>query len=377
MTHEELFIVSRWAYSIGKPIIPDDEYNNLLRMFQKTKPDWEYVTRSWSSDPCPVELLKQVGREDLIKAIVLSDKTESIPSLNSWAEVNTFYGNMTPGKNYTISYKHDGWNVQATYYKGQLIDVSTRGRSTDAMDVSGLMEKLPKAIPVTQDRVKVIMECTCSFKLFDEMKVKFNNANPRSAVSTALAKPDYLTRLSLHAFDIIGEPVDNIFSTLMAWGFDVPMWDTVTNYEELIDAIKRFSVAFGEYNSPTDGLVVAEGANRRAIRVGPWEEPTYHSYVVGYEQSYGPHNISLKLKIRPVKTSKGTQNKLAITNVARIIQNDLQIGSPVAFNIVSAANADFNEKVTAMLQKEWEGNYEGYKAYIEREVHFNDRMDEH
>lgn len=374
MTDEERFILARWAYSVGQPIMPDAEYNNMLRMFQQLKPDWEYVTRSWSSDPCPVELLKSVGRTDLIKAIVLSDKTESIPSLNSWAEINAVYNKVGAKHNYTVSMKHDGWNVQATYYKGKLIDVSTRGRSTDAMDVSVLMEKLPQTIPVTEDKVRVIMECTCSFTLFEGMKQKFNNANPRSAVSTALTKPEYAARLSLHAFDIIGVPNVEIFPTLMKWGFDTPYWCEASDYTSLVEAVRKLSEAYYDYGSPTDGVVVAEGNLRHALRVGPWEEPTYHSYVTGYEQSYGPYTISFKLLIRPIHTSKGMQYRLPITNLARIINNELRIGSPVAFNIVSASNADINEEVTHMLQKQWYNNYEGYALRVEEEERYRGEM---
>ena len=48
------FILSRWAYSIGEPIITDPEYTVLLNAVKSEYPNSEYVNRSWSSDPCPV-----------------------------------------------------------------------------------------------------------------------------------------------------------------------------------------------------------------------------------------------------------------------------------------------------------------------------------
>lgn len=370
MTDERKFIIARWAYSVGKPIITDAEYTTLLRYFQETRPEWEYVTRSWSSDPCPTKILKEEGMEYLIEAITLSDKTESIPSLNSWKEVLDVYEHADFGAQPTISYKHDGWNVQATYYNGELVSVNTRGRSSDALDVSVLKPLYPQTIP-EKGKIKVIAECTVSTELFREMKQKFNNALERSAVRTALVNPEFACRLSIHAFDIIGLQGAPIFPTLQQWGFRVPSWEYVYSYNNLIDAIHKFDAGYGSYGFPTDGLVVANGRERYAIRVGNWEEPIYTSYVTGYEQSYGPYTISMKVLIKPVHTSKGMQMRIPLTNLSRIITNHLEIGYPIAFNTVSGAIADFNEEVTTRLRKQWEGKYDQYKSMIdEREEYY-------
>ena len=375
MTDEQKFIIARWAYSVGKPIISDAEYTTLLRYFESTRPDWEYVTRSWSSDPCPVELLKATGHTDLIEVITLTDKTESIPSLNNWKEVCDTFSNVSFDTPMTLSYKHDGWNVQATYYNGDLISVNTRGRSTDALDVSILKSIYPAKIPV-QGRVKVIGECTVSKSLFKDMKVKFGNVLERSAVRTALANSEYALKLSVHAFDIIGYECDSVLPTLQQWGFSVPTWEYVRSYDELVLAIKKFDNAYGAYEFPTDGLVVALGANRKAIRVGNWEEPTYQSYVTGYEQSYGPYTISMKVLIKPIHTSKGMQYRIPITNLARIVNNHLEIGYPISFNTVSGAIADFNENATKLLHRQYEGNYAAYRKMIDDREEIYDYMDD-
>lgn len=375
MTDESKFIIARWAYSVGKPIISDAEYTTLLRYFESTRPDWEYVNRSWSSDPCPVELLKAEGYADLIEVITLTDKTESIPSLNSWKEVNDTLAGATFSGPCTLSYKHDGWNVQATYYNGELVSVNTRGRSTDALDVSVLKPLYPKTIPV-MGRVKVIGECTVSKTLFKEMKAKFDNALERSAVRTALVHPEYACKLDVHAFDIIGYECDSVLPTLQQWNFRVPTWEYIHSYDELILAIKKFDSNFTSYDSPTDGLVIARGANKHAIRVGNWEEPTYQSYVTGYEQSYGPYTISMKVLIKPIHTSKGMQYRIPITNLARIVNNHLEIGYPIAFNTVSGAIADFNESATKLLHKQYEGDYATYRRMVDDREEIYDYMDD-
>lgn len=373
MTDKETYILARWSYSVGQPIYSDAEYNVMHSAMKDLYPDWEYVNRTWSEDPCPTELLKSIGREDLIYAIVLSDKTESIPSLNTWTDVRDTLNPLIRERLFTASMKHDGWNIQVTYYNGQIVGVFTRGRSSDAVDVTGLKSLMPETIPV-KGRVKVVGECTVSFALFREMKEKFNNALPRSAVSTALANPEYIKRLSFHAFDIIGYTPDDMFATLIQWGFKTPAYLYVDGKESVESVIGKLSEAHKTYPYPTDGIVFASGSYKRAVRVAAWEEPIYKSYITGYEESYGPYTISMKLAIRPVSTVKGKQYRLPITNLSRIIENNLKIGSPVAFRIVSGANADIDLDTTKLLHKQYYNRYTEFKALIDREETFRDSM---
>lgn len=94
MTDIVKYIIARWAYSVGQPIMSDAEYTVLDRAMKAKYPKNPYCLRSWSSDPCPVAMLREYGYPQLIRAVVLSDKTESIPSLNSLIEVRTMYESM-------------------------------------------------------------------------------------------------------------------------------------------------------------------------------------------------------------------------------------------------------------------------------------------
>ena len=375
MTDKELFIMSRWAYSVGKPIIDDAHYNKLREMFEATDRDWEYVNRTWSNDPCPVDLLKREGRTDLIEAVVIADKTESVPSLNNLYDVQTKYELYDYGTDSFVSYKHDGWNVQLTYYDGELIDLRTRGRSTDnAINVEAIRSILPSKIPLN-GRVRVIGECTCSSELFVAMKQIFGSASERSAVRTALTNPSFAVRLSFHAFNIISDDIhDNIFPTLISWGFKVPRWQPVSSYKELINLIQAMGDEVSKYPYPTDGLVMRKGSEMYAIRIGAWEEPIHESYVMGYEQSYGAHIISMKVAIYPKHTGKGVQRRLSVTNCKRIIENNLRVGYPIAFKFTSASYGDIDEEATRMLQNQWAGREHMFRFKIEQEEAIYDNL---
>ena len=363
MTNLNKFIIARWMYSIGEPIMSDAEYTLLLNTIQKTDPDNPYVHRSWSSDPCPVELLKEYGMEDAIRNIVLSDKTESIPSINDWGSLEAMYKDLD--EEATLSYKHDGWNVQASYYNGELVQFQTRGRSNDAMSVEILKHRVPKKIPALGRRT-VCMEATVSNENYKIVKAELNNRSQRGSVSSCLARSDYAKYIDLHAFSIIGdEQMLNPFPTLQEWGFQTVKWWIVHNYNELVEGIQNASRLVESYGSPTDGLVIRSSLTR-AIRVAAWEEPIYHSYVTGYDETYGMHRVGVKAKIKPIAMRNSTQRLVSCTNYQRIIDNNLQIGYPIAFRLSSMAIADLDAESTRLLQEEWEGRLEEYRALVDR-----------
>lgn len=362
LSDRDKFIVSRWAYSVGSPFISDAEYTSLLRAMTAVNPEDPYVQRSWSSDPCPTELLKSIGREDLIYKIVLSDKTESIPSLNTDWEVKSTLGSISGTG--TLSMKHDGWNIQVNYYNGEIALVTTRGRSCDAVDVTALRRYLPQTIPF-KGPCKVVLELTISKTNFKFCAQTFRNVSERSAVSTILSKPEYYHLLSFTAFDIHGVDLNGKvkFEVLKEWGFNVPMYFVVHNYDELMLALNQLSEAVNDYEQPTDGAVY-DGVMRRAIRLLAWEEPIYYSYVVKYLEQFGPYRISPSVIIYPILRKGSTQRQVSMTNWQRILEYNLQPGAPLAFRIASSATADFDEEATRLVHKEYEGRWEEFQKRV-------------
>lgn len=358
------FIVVRWAYSVGEMLVSNEEYTQLLDTVKVTNPDSEYLTRSWSSDPCPVKLLEAIGRCDLIHNVILSDKTESIPSLNTDLEVrNELCNVMSKG---TLSMKHDGWNIQANYFRGLRVNISTRGRSSDAIDVSALASMFPVRIPENEP-IKIVMELTCSKENYKFCRSMFGNVSERSAVSSLLARPEYYHLLSAHAFDVHGFNLEGRckFELLKEWGFETPEYYEVYTYEDILQYLKVLSDRSYTYGFPTDGAVY-DGEKRRAIRLLAWEEPIYRSYVIDYLEQFGPYRISPSVLIEPVYRKGYTQRRISMTNWQRIIDYNLQKGAPIAFRIASSATADFDEGTTRLLHEQWKGRWDEYKELIDQ-----------
>lgn len=373
---EDRYIISRWMYSIGKPIMSDGEYNSLHRYLKSQNKLPEYTERSWSSDPCPKELLTAYGLEDAIYEVKLLDKTESIESFTTKEEIDLFYTGMNNA--HVVSFKEDGFNIQATYYNNKPLKVHTRGRSTDAMDVSQLVDILPQNISLSGE-VKIVGELTLTHNNFEELKKLFPEkklTSQRAAVRTAIANKNAIHLLTFSAFDIIVEGEElhatKIYYLLNEWNFLTPEYRIVNSIEELYEAITIMSERVKSYPKPTDGLVVRADLSKvmRAIRVGYWREDVIYSYITGYDESFGPSRLGLKLKIRPIKLSNSTQSKVNVTNYAIVKENKLYPGTPIAFSLVSSAIADIDLRTTKLLQEQWKNHYDVYCDKIDCEEKF-------
>lgn len=367
MTDFEKYIIARWAYSVGEPIITDAEYTVLHNAMMHKYPQDPYCDRSWSSDPCPVDLLKKYGYRELIQAVVLADKTESIPSLNTIYDVHEMYGKMNTV--HSLSYKLDGWNTQASYYNGSLINVQSRGRARDVIDMNALAPKFPQKIDM-DGKVLITAECTVPNDQYQWFIDHYGNKSQRGAVSTAIANArNCMDHIAVHAHGIrCAGKVENKFELLRSLGFEVPMYTYVSDYDTLIQTVKKYSDYKGTYGLLTDGVVI-EGEMTKALRIYGWEEPIHTSFVTGYAESYGPHSIAVKCEIYPIRMQNSTQSIIPVTNLSRIIKNNLRIGHPIAFKTISAAIADLEENATRLLQEEWAGREGEYQQLVKaREV---------
>lgn len=363
---KERFIIARWCYLMGEKYLSDIEYDKLEQEFRAKYPNDEYSNRSWSFDPCPVELLHKYNRSDLICEVVMGYMGESIPSINTVEDYNSRFRSLN--KRSRLSYKIDGWNVRVSYFNGNMVQIRTRGRADNNSNMvfNNIASLFPKTIPY-MGRVAVTGELSIpndKWKIYKEIT---GNVDQRASVRTALARGD-VDYLDYLAFDIFSED-DNIsgdkYNILKSIGFKTPMFRWVESFKSLDSNIKFMSTMATGYNYPTDGLVIENEDYQLAIRIGRWEEQIYSSYVEGYLESQGMYGVALEILMHPVKVRGRTCSKVAITNCANIEDNNLQIGYPIAFNLRSEANNTIDVTNTYNLQRSWEGRYEGYREMID------------
>jgi NAD-dependent DNA ligase len=71
---------------------------------------------------------------------------------------------------------------------------------------------------------------------------------------------------------------------------------------------------------------------------------------------------------KPVQIEGKVFSRISVNNISYIIENNLRIGSPIAFNLRSAANVVLDVTATADLQRRWKGKYDEFKSYVSKEI---------
>lgn len=358
------YIIARWCYAIGEDFIDDMEYRYIEDKIRKWDPGNSYLNSSWSDDPCPIELLEKYDLMKYYRDIKFSHKSESIRSLISEEEVEQVYKSLN--EEVRVSYKIDGFNIQVNYYNGAPISAETRGRTGNSLNARVVLQLVPKTIPI-KGKVKVTGELSIPNDRWKVYRQETGNASQRSSVSTALAREDYDV-LSFLAFKIQAEDVQidgDMYTVLNSFGFKTPVFVKARNYEGLLKAIERMGKLYKSYNYLADGLVVDSNSSQIAVRIGEWKEEALRSYVTGYTENTGIYGDAIVVKISPVSLNGVTRSEVNVTNLQYIIDNKLEIGAPIAFNIRSAANAVLNGERTKDLQEEWIGRYEEYQSIID------------
>lgn len=365
MTLLEKYIIARWAYAIGEDIgVGDIEYKQIEEQLKRDMPDNEYVNRSWSDDPCPIELLKLHNMEHLYRDIKFEHKSESISSINSWDLLKQLYAYLNEVSR--LSFKLDGFNIQVNYYNGKPISAETRGRTGNSLNANVIMRIVPQKIPY-KGKVKVTGEVVISNKVWPTFKLETGTTSQRSAVSTAMAREmtEYLTFVAFKIQSDAEQITRDQYDVLAECGFTTPYFIKVTNYAQLVAGIKRLGKMNRVYAYPSDGLVLDTPSGQVAIRVGEWEEKSLESYVIAYEENIGVYSNPMNVKIKPIEYDGAVRREVSVTNLQYIIDNDLQIGSPIAFDIRSKTTAVLNTTRTGQLHEQWAGNYEEYRKQVD------------
>lgn len=372
---KDKYILARWAYSLGDPIISDSEYNILHKYIKDNKLLPEYTNRTWSEDNCPIELLEKYNMTNLISKVIIMEKSKSLETINTFSDLNYHFGSLNT-KTY-LSLKEDGFNCQLNFFNGKLVDIHSRGRGNNKhINFNNLKEYITNQISL-EGKVKIIGEAVISDKNYEQLKKTKETKSRRMAIRTCLADSELTYLIDFIAFDLWQESkkytVSEIYNILNINNFKVVPYKIIYDYEQLKNEIKVMSESYNDYPYMTDGLVIRTDNREQeyAIRLGKWEESIHTSYILGYKQQYGSQNISALLEIYPIQLQNSRHVEIPITNISRIVENNLRVGSPVAFKMTSQVIATLDIETTKLLQTyDWlkiqakVRQEEEYKSYI-------------
>lgn len=364
MTLQEKYVLARWCYAVGEPYLSDMEYRYIEDRLREEEPGNEYLARSWSDDPCPKELLMANGMERLIRDVEFTYKSESIRSIFDETEYRRQFASLN--EQTYVSFKIDGWNTQVNYYNGHVVSANTRGRSGNFMDAGVITKIVPQTIPL-MGRVKVTGEASIPKSKWRVYSGLTGNTSQRSSMSTVMSNGD-CDYASFKAFHIQADGMRlerDRYDLLVELGFDTPMRFVCNDFASLDRAVRRLAARDEKYDFLTDGVVVENAHGQVALRIYRWEEASLRSYVTGYIENRGSYGDAMVVAIRPVVREGVTRSKVSVTNIRYIVENNLHIGAPIAFDVRSAADAVLNTVKTRELQNMFAGRYGEYRSMVD------------
>lgn len=349
----------------GEPLVEDAIYDKLVQLLTQVRSDSPVLQELWSKDDEVVGSYNKLLEENPMVSIL---------TVKSWNDdaITQFIQRMPETANYLASYKINGHGIRVVYNDGNLVEATTRGRSTNGRDIT--------------EHVKIILgdysEALSEYGLVEirgELALKLSNLDKareftpglKSAFSavSSLIKPsatkeevellDFLT-YGVYIEDYDFSSKEEVFSQLSEWGFETTEYisleeiskdDLLENMKEVVSALESNYEEFGYF---CDGVVfeVSDGDVRSylegegkyhnynlALKVDSWSQDIYTGYIKEVTWKRG------KFKLNPVAvvvedlnsnegvlTVQGNRVKnIPLYNPKNILILKAYIGSPLSF----------------------------------------------
>lgn len=349
----------------GEPLVEDAIYDKLVQLLTQVRSDSPVLQELWSEDDEVVGSYNKLLEENPMVSIL---------TVKSWNDdaITQFIQRMPETANYLASYKINGHGIRVVYNDGNLVEATTRGRSTNGRDIT--------------EHVKIILgdynEALSEYGLVEirgELALKLSNLDKareftpglKSAFSavSSLIKPsatkeevellDFLT-YGVYIEDYDFSSKEEVFSQLSDWGFETTEYisleeiskdDLLENMKEVVSALESNYEEFGYF---CDGVVfeVSDGDVRSylegegkyhdynlALKVDSWSQDIYTGYIKEVTWKRG------KFKLNPVAvvvedlnsnegvlTVQGNRVKnIPLYNPKNILILKAYIGSPLSF----------------------------------------------
>lgn len=382
----DAYLLARYAYRIGEPMMNDSEYRLLEDAMACT--DQAYLTkRSYDDDPVPEDLLKEfnlqhliVKQDDIPEELLngsVGDRTMSIKPLDNYKDAYDFFMS-TPNEDKVMSSKCNGANLNATYikdndkdfycYKGGL----TRGRNGDCMNVSSNLYKVvPKKIvnDECEDKIRIYGEGLVddsAYKNIPRKSGKDFTSSRMAAISMLRVEiePKYYKHLRFYAYRAEGIKCNTAWGTfkkLEELGFTTPpkIYIKASEVPKDFEAFKVwlkskmdwFYEENKKYDLPADGIVVdindknfvgvTDGhytSRDCALKFEYWSEKYYVGVIKDILIEQQRVLASVVVLIEPLVTEDGvTVRRVTGYNLDILVKNHLTVGSKVYFGRNSEA----------------------------------------
>lgn len=375
MTDLEKFILARYFYRIGEPIMDDAEYEELCLRMKSCPEAAEYLARTYDDDDIPVELLARFGytpaetsTESSLYTQMDEDKSFSIMSAVCSDEAKHFFEEKKQlGLDLMISLKMDGNNTKMGYENGKFKIALSRGRRGNAFNLTKTVSKvMPESIPTTQSFMRVFGESYVEESALETLRRSFPDKEFKTSKSAAITLlrieyPDWCyeylkTRVFLA--EGLGQTLSEMYDILETEGVDTPPHFLIKAsdididnfdewvYEKILDPMSEMGTGI-----PSDGVVVEvndlmwQGTinnqyvdRQLALKFGPWAFNIYKGEVeeIIFEQQRV--FMSVRVRIKEMTTADGcTAKYVNVFGPNILISEKIKPGSTIYFERNSGA----------------------------------------
>lgn len=378
-----LYILARYFYRIGEPILQDSLYDQMEQLLKANCPDLkEYFERTYDDDPVPTELLAKLGYEDKTQTGAMKaerselfesmneDKSLSIRSVTSYADSWAFFEHARENKlDLMTSLKMDGDNTKMLYMDGKYKIAMSRGRRGNSFDFTDTLKNImPATLQTTQKELRVFGESYVDESALPYLRKKYDPDKYKTCKSAAMSMlrvahdtEDY-QYLNTRVFMAEGleDTLSAMFVNLEAQGVKTAPYHLV-KWEEIPDNFEDFKVWLKQdvldrmaelsRGIPSDGVVVEvndllwdevvtnQYSNRRlALKFEHWDFRYTKGVITGILIEQRRVYKSVRVTIDPVVQYDGcTATTINTFDLAVLIDNDLCVGKEILFEKNSGA----------------------------------------
>lgn len=278
-------------YNTGHPIMDDAEFDYLLDELQRLEAESGIVLK----DSPTINAGSKVAKEQ--KKITHEHQMLSLDKIHSVDEIQKFLN-----KEWGIaSIKLDGLTVSATYTKGKLTRLETRGNGdvgTDIMIHKNSIEGLPQKIKHSGKYV-VDGECIVTYDRFYDINATLGEdekfSNPRNMASGSLNLLDsnvsakrgltFLVWNVIEDTELFRNSMKDNFDNASSLGFFVVPHTCLYHHDDATvnDVLKQMKAQAGFYGYPMDGVVFSYMDIQYGKSLGKTGHHFNHSVAYKYE----------------------------------------------------------------------------------------------
>lgn len=373
----DLYILCRFMYRIGKPILDDKYYDTIEQRIKDAGLMQEYTSRTYDDDPVPYELLVEfnltseipdMGTTSKYSKYLDEEKSLSIQPFTKYRDIFNF--TMEKREDMIFMLKVDGINVKQLYIKDNMELSMSRGRNGQGFDLTKNVVKVaPCKLNTEREEVKVFSEYFVYESQLDYLRDKYGKDKYKTPKSSAISmlrveheKEDYKCLNGL-AFHIEGvetlETKQEMLQYLQDLGFSVVphlvvKWENIPQtFDEFVKWLEKICGIFYKETEalPSDGLVLevnrlnySENVNNQysnrniAIKLSYWSFGKYRAVVEDIMIEQQRVKASCRVKIKPLRTKDGCNATVVnVYNPRILIENNINIGSEIVFERNSGA----------------------------------------